>query len=739
MHDENNAIFRLAAGFINETSEHIFLTGKAGTGKTTFLRYIRENTHKTAVVVAPTGVAAINAGGTTIHSLFQLPFEPYIPGFNASNKNRFRFSKAKLDLLRQLELLIIDEVSMLRADTLDSIDMLMQRIRRNSKPFGGVQVLYIGDLFQLPPIAKEDEWELLKAYYTGTFFFHAKVIQQTQPVYLELKKIYRQDDPVFIHLLNRIRNNQILPSDLEMLNRQYNPAFIPPDDQKFITLTTHNYKADQINNRKLAEINDKESVFTGTIQGEFPDYALPTEINLRLKTGAQIMFIKNDTEEPRRYYNGKIATISRITDDNVYVFLEDFQSEIALSKESWDNIRYTLNKETGKINEEKLGSFSQYPVKLAWAITIHKSQGLTFNHAVIDIGASFAAGQAYVALSRCTGLDGIVLHSKIQPNCILTDPSAIQFSQSEKNAEELEHIFSSGKRKFWAERLLLYFDWKPMYDVLYEMGKLLEDKTSDEFEPARKLLEEFKIQTRLLENTAVKFKLQLSQLTAAQEKIDMELLQERCQKAILYFHEQIIDKILKPLQYYIIGIQSHKRIKTFVKNLMELEEDIVLFIENMKRVRYNNIPLATTLTLEIPKRNELFDAAKSKPTISDIKKEKTVQKPKTEKGATQLMTLAMHKEGLSIEEIASQRTLASSTIETHLAVFILSGEISALEFLSPDDLNQISPILKPFLNVENPPFKLIMENLGHRYSYGQLKMAFNHFVWTISQQNNNYN
>ena len=606
--DENNSIFQLAVDFINQTSEHLFLTGKAGTGKTTFLRHIHENTHKNVVVAAPTGVAAINAGGVTLHSLFQLPFEPYIPGFSSitSKKHLFRFAKQKLDLLRQLELLIIDEVSMLRADTLDAIDVSLKTIRRNAKPFGGIQVLYIGDMFQLPPVAKEDEWNLLKTYYQTTFFFHAQVIQQTKPVYLELKKVYRQGDPIFVDLLNRVRNNQITKDDLDELNSHYQPNFNPKEEDNYIILTTHNYKADNINNRKLAELPGEERIFSGEIIGEFPDFALPTDMDLRLKVGSQIMFLKNDTDG-QRYYNGKIGIINHIIADQIHVYLSDTNDTIILKKAIWENKRYELDKESGKIKEEILGSFSQYPIRLAWAITIHKSQGLTFEKAIIDIGASFAAGQAYVALSRCTSLDGIVLFSKINSNCILTDNYAVDFTKNEKAQEELLQIFRQGKRKFWAERLLLYFDWNPMYGIVRQIEKLLEEKEGEEYYQLKMLIVKYKKDIRDLEDITLKFQNQLVQIIQQEETdSDISLLKERCQKAVNYYHQNVVSKILLPLQNYIHGFKATKKAKTFHKNLIRVEEDIVLFLENMKKVRYNNIPLAEELELNTPKRQELF-------------------------------------------------------------------------------------------------------------------------------------
>jgi len=601
--DENNAIFQLAADFINQTSEHVFLTGKAGTGKTTFLKYIRAHTHKSAVVAAPTGVAAINAGGVTLHSLFQLPFEPYLPGIsNPMKKKSHFFSKEKIELLRQLELLIIDEVSMLRADVLDCIDEILRHIRRNSQPFGGIQVLYIGDLFQLPPVAKTEEWELLETYYESTFFFHARVIKRTEPVYLELKTVYRQGDPVFVDLLNRIRNNIATTEDLHELNKRYNPGFIPKEGENYIILTTHNYRSDAINHRQLEELPSEEHVFTGTVEGDFPDYALPTDLELHLKAGAQVMFIRNDTEG--RFFNGKIVTITQIVADQIYVYLPDLNEDILVPKEEWENMRYSLNKESNKIEEEKLGSFIQYPLRLAWAITIHKSQGLTFEKAIIDAGGSFAAGQTYVALSRCTSLDGIVLFSKIRPNCILTDDYAVRYSRTEKDGNELLRLFLEGRKKFRTERLLLYFDWRPIHDILWRFDKLAEDKTTQEYEPAKLLFAGFKKKITGWENTTIKFQQQLKQIICQEAPEDeiIALLKVRCQKAIIYFHEQFVTDVLKPLQNLITILKIDKKNRTLIKSLIEYERDMKLFLENRRKVRYNDVPLAETIELVVPKR-----------------------------------------------------------------------------------------------------------------------------------------
>ncbi len=466
--DSSNHIFQLASLFVNQTGAPIFLTGKAGTGKTTFLKYIRENCFKKMAVVAPTGVAAINAGGVTMHSFFQLPFGPFIPvtrrgwdqddhqrddgghsgnygnhsGLRGDHNSRaavdqrslfanIRFNADKRDLLQELDLLVIDEVSMVRADTLDAIDSILRHFRGQPlTPFGGVQVLYIGDLFQLPPVVANEEWELLKEHYPSPFFFDAHALRQTPPFYLELKKIYRQNEAEFIDILNNIRNNQVTPEDLERLHQHYQPGFQAAKEKNYITLTSHNAKASGINQSELQNLPGKLHAFEADLNGDFNDRSFPAEKTLHLKEGAQVMFIKNDKGETRRYFNGKIGAIKKISGDNISVGFPGEADELIVEKETWKNIRYNYNREKDHIEEEELGSFSQYPLRLAWAITIHKSQGLTFRKAIIDAGSSFAPGQVYVALSRLTTIDGLILHSRIHPQSISTDQRVIAFTET---------------------------------------------------------------------------------------------------------------------------------------------------------------------------------------------------------------------------------------------------------------------------------------------------------------------
>ena len=721
--DSHNFIFRLAEEFVNQSAQHIFLTGKAGTGKTTFLRHIVKTTHKKAVVAAPTGVAAINAGGVTLHSLFQLSFEPFLP--NGIKKEEYtHFSKVKLDVIQRMELLIIDEVSMLRADTLDAIDATLRRIRRSSAPFGGVQMLYIGDMFQLPPVVKNEEWKLLKEYYQTSFFFHAKSIAQQFPLYLELKNVYRQHDRFFVDLLNRVRNNILEQSDIDELNKRYIPNFNPPQSENYVTLTTHNYQADKINTDELQKLSGKLYEFKGGIEGDFPDYALPTDMLMQLKEGAQIMFIKNDVGETRRYYNGKIATVSRISYDKIFV--QSGQFEIELSKDTWRNYRYSLNKETGELEEEVLGTFTQYPIRLAWAITVHKSQGLTFEKVKLDISRAFAAGQAYVALSRCTTLDGIVLQSPVRADCVQTDEYAIRFAQSEKTAVELNEILKIEKQRFWAMRLLLYFDWKPLHRLLYNFQKLLEDKVGEEFDDARKLFYNLKDCVREQENMLVKFRLQLQQLTALTEQSGSTVeLAGRCQKAVEYFFKDIVEKMLLPLRENILNFRG-KRAKTYLKNLCALEENMVIFLEDLKKIRYNDELLINATELIVPLRRNLFEASEKNPY-----KEK---KSKPVKGDSARASFEMYKNGSNLAEIAQERNLTTGTISGHLQQFIATGEISVFDLVSEEKVKAILPYVSSVINGELKSSTLIIQELGEDYTHDDVRAVTRHWAWLKKQK-----
>jgi len=459
-----NQELELALNFVEKTDRNIFLTGNAGTGKTTFLHKIKCESLKRLVVVAPTGVAAINAKGVTIHSFFQMPFGPIVPGVEQNNSTSFKhkFSKIKIDIIRSLDLLIIDEISMVRSDLLDGIDQVLRRYKNRNKVFGGVQVLMIGDLQQLSPVVKPNEWELLRRHYDTPYFFSSNAFQKSQAINIELKHIYRQDNEEFIAILNEVRNNNLSLKSATVLNNRFQPDFVPNKSEGYITLTTHNNRADAINELELNKLKPKRQCYTAEIKGKFNEHAYPTHENLELKVGAQVMFIKNDSSIEKRYYNGKIGTIISLDKDSVTVQCPEGGDEIETTPEIWENVSYTINQETKEISENIVGSFAQMPLRLAWAITIHKSQGLTFEKAIIDAEASFAHGQTYVALSRCKSLEGIVLKTQIKESSIINDNRVTTFTKNVADNLPNETDLNDSQKIYQLnllEELFNYFDF----------------------------------------------------------------------------------------------------------------------------------------------------------------------------------------------------------------------------------------------------------------------------------------
>ncbi|MEO6329792.1 MAG: helix-turn-helix domain-containing protein [Ginsengibacter sp.] len=533
---ERNEIFDLAYRFVTETSENIFLTGKAGTGKTTFLKYLKENCSKNIVVAAPTGVAAINAGGVTLHSLFQLPFHPFLPTKNNRDEllAKIRFNKQRQQLLRRIELLVIDEISMVRCDVIDAIDTILKSVRRNyNTPFGGIQLLCIGDLYQLPPVARPHEWNILQEYYSSPFFFDSNVIKQQMPLLIELNKIYRQKEDSFIGLLNKVRNNDMTADDFEELHLRYNPSFRPSFEEKYITLTSHNNQADQINGRELQKLLSPSYKYEAMIEDDFPENNYPAEGCLILKVGAQVMFLKNDVTQ-KRYFNGKIGVVKSLTDEEIIVECEG--TAISVSQETWENSRYVLDRTDGKLQQETLGTFTQFPLRLAWAITIHKSQGLTFDKVMIDAGAAFSSGQVYVALSRCTNLNGIILLSKIPSAAIYSNESVIKGQQALTHKGSLAERFK-GARQIFTQQLLQeifsFNEMKSVFDVLSFQIKEHKDKLNKECVVwIENLTSEFMIDR----THGLKFISRIAELMKQESMVENNpALQKRINDAALYF------------------------------------------------------------------------------------------------------------------------------------------------------------------------------------------------------------
>ena len=552
--DLSNINFQLAADFINFSNRSVFLTGKAGTGKTTFLKHIKQHSIKQMAVVAPTGVAAINAGGVTIHSFFQLPFSPFIPqskGFKKEDSldkhqliGRLKTSSERRKIFQQLELLVIDEISMVRADVLDAIDVVLQHFRNNFlEPFGGVQVLFIGDLLQLPPVVKEEEWSLLSSYYESPYFFSSKVIQQKTPAFVQLEKIYRQKDERFINVLNQVRNNELNQSGYEILHQQYNPNFQNPKEDSYITLTTHNHKADTINTEELVKLKTPVFTYKAAIEQDFGAKMFPADETLQLKLGCQVMFIKNDADKAKRYYNGKIGIVESIEEEKIMVLCKGEIEAIEVKKHRWENIRYSLNKQSQKLEEEVVGSFTQYPLRLAWAITIHKSQGLTFEKAIIDAGQAFAPGQVYVALSRCTSLSGMVLLSKITPSSLSVDQRIVDYSAQQQNTP-LPETLQKEKHNYQSTILFRLFDFS-----LFKKQTAVFLQTIQETAPyfnaeAIVFADKLHEKAEQLNEVAIKFSLQIQQLSASQTLPENNTaLQERLKKAAVYFEQQLQDVV----------------------------------------------------------------------------------------------------------------------------------------------------------------------------------------------------
>jgi hypothetical protein len=618
---EKNEIFDLAYRFVTETNENIFLTGKAGTGKTTFLKYLKEHCTKNVVIAAPTGVAAINAGGVTLHSLFQLPFQPFLP--TSANKNellaKVRYTGQRQQLLRKMELLIIDEISMVRSDVMDAIDTILKSIRRNyNTPFGGVQLLCIGDLHQLAPVVKREEWAILQEYYTSPFFFDSVAVKEQMPLLIELNKIYRQKDDSFVRLLNKVRNNQMDSDDFEDLHLRYIPDFLVPRDEKYITLTSHNKQADEINQVQVEKLFTSPFTYKATIEGEFNENAYPADVELILKEGAQVMFLKNDPIL-KRYFNGKIGVVKSLEEERVIVEVDGF--DIDVSKETWENSRYTLNRVDGKLEQEIIGSFTQYPLRLAWAITIHKSQGLTFEKVMIDAGAAFSSGQVYVALSRCTSLEGIVLLSKIQSSAIQNNDNVLKGLQTLTHKGSLADRFAGARQIYTQELLEAVFSFEETdaaaTQLEYHVKKHL-DKLNKESE---KWIDDLKHTIATEKVTGLKFITHIAALMKTESIIENnEPLQKRIIDAANHFIPKFL-MIQQAVQNQPI-ITEHKEIATeineYLHQLALILHSTIYYLQYCKEAFSISGFLKHKLNYAVPRISITSYASGKKESVGDV-------------------------------------------------------------------------------------------------------------------------
>lgn len=565
----------LAFRYVQQTNKNIFLTGKAGTGKTTFLHRVKAECVKRIVIVAPTGVAAINAKGMTIHSFFQLPFGPIVPGNQRDASRQRRFSKTKINLIKSLDLLVIDEISMVRSDVLDGIDEVLRRYKDFTQPFGGVQLLMIGDLHQLPPVVKPDEWQMLGQHYQTPYFFGSHALRKTDPVTIQLTHIFRQSDQVFINLLNKVRDNHLDAQVLEMLNSRYIANFEPTEEEAFITLTSHNASANSINQEKLRNLDGKLHKFQAIIDGNFPPHSYPTQELLEFKVGAQVLFVKNDISFDKKYYNGKIGQITAIEEDTISVRCPEDTELIHVSRDDWENVKYSLNERTKSVDEKVAGTFTQFPLKLAWAITIHKSQGLTFERAIIDANAAFAHGQVYVALSRCKSFEGIVLRSKIDYSSVKTDSVVRDYStKAEQNAPDENHL-QQARREFQQWLIQELFDFEPIKKIAQRVYNVFMENENTLSKPAFEQVKNWVLRAeKEVFSVGKKFQSQLYHKYFSTPELPEQNhdLQDRIQKASIYFYDKMNFGLSAEFKKIPVVSDNQKVLKLAMDNMHNLRK-----------------------------------------------------------------------------------------------------------------------------------------------------------------------
>lgn len=675
----NDDIAQFALDYILHTDKTIFLTGKAGTGKTTLLRKIIAQSTKKTVVAAPTGVAAINAGGSTLHSLFHLPTTTFIPSYDsvdfniALNRNELakhaKFNKEHRKVLEEMELLIIDEISMVRADLLDAVNFVLQFVRKKKLPFGGVQLVMIGDLLQLAPIVKDDSKVVLSSYYTSPFFFDAHVLQKMDIVAFELTKVYRQSDTDFIRLLNNIREGNLYEEDLAVLENQYQPSF-QTNEKGFITLTTHNRIADEINESKLRSLSAKLLTFNAAVNGDFPASYYPTLDTLALKEGAQIMFIRNAKGENRAYYNGKIGIFEGVeNEDSIRVFLLDEKKHIIVEREEWENYRYEINSDNNQIEKNVIGTFQQYPIRLAWAITIHKSQGLTFDKAIIDVGYAFAPGQVYVALSRCRSINGIVLKSRLQNKNLSPDENVLDFLQRQNFNAVNKNDYSIAKSAYEIAKIIAVFSFEKTIRYYEDMLQHWRESNIPQKEEAISLHDKILTTINEWQKTCEKF----HNIINLQQN-DTQLIRLRTAQGISYFTEKIYDIIVALHQHH-ADWSIKTKTKNYSKDIMSLCAAIWQFVNNGYALKINGM--------------ELYDGVK----LSYPTQQKT-ENVNTEKRDTATISYELFKAGKGVDEIAQMRALSATTIYQYLEKKLVFDSSLILQLVSLEKIDMISAAIE---------------------------------------------
>lgn len=750
--EETNRIAEFTERFINQTNRSIFLTGKAGTGKTTLLKKIVETTHKQTIIVAPTGIAALNAGGVTIHSFFQLPFATFIPDFNipggfnnglkleskSTLLHHFKMNGVKKALYRNLELLIIDEVSMLRADVLDAMDWSLRNVRKINEPFGGVQVLFIGDLLQLPPVVKNAEWQYLKDYYNGIYFFNSKVVTENPPLYVELEKIYRQSDPKFVQILNNLRNNAITRQDVEHLNQFVNPDFDAIKHDDYITITTHNRDADKINASALEHLDTNEVKYEAEVTGNFPEHLFPIDTELTLKIGAQVMFVKNDLSAEKRFYNGKMGRIVALDRDEIKVNFPKEKKTIIVDKYEWENVQYDLNPATGEVETKTLGTFVHYPLKLAWAITVHKSQGLTFDKAVLDVSKVFVPGQAYVALSRLRSLEGVVLLSPISMNGLSNDPKVVQYAKSKIDENFLDEHLDSATYHYLYKELIQTFDWVDVLNAWQTHNQTYKDHGSKSHKGKNRTWVTQQVQ--ILSGTteaARKFRNEINRMFS-ERKVDMDHVVKRVDAAYNYFFK-ILDNVLYSNLKKMAELQQQRGTKNYNEELEELDLLLTETILKLKKTRLltEAVRNGRALTKEVVMTPEVLnykfakielvkDEIRATHSTFDfdtdfvqLKTKKQKRATKKKKEPTHIVTMNLIKEGKTMAEVAQERQLSKQTIATHCARLIQEEKLDLRDVLEADRINKLYDIFEEYDGGSLTPLK---EQVGKKFTWDELKL-----------------